>query len=142
MAVLLGLSAVPDSICIEFLRTGILAPDETLRVVPLARQLRFFYNLLDTGLVITDKKVIIYSTRSFGGLKKQQEFLLQDLADYSFGSGESGNTWRFVLKEGNEVAVRLKISEEDSQVIEEQLSKILTDLAGNKTDATPNCPEV
>jgi hypothetical protein len=127
LAVFLGLAAVPDSICIEFLRTGILASDETLKVVPLARQWRLFHSLLDTGLVITNKKVIFYSTRHLGGLKKQREFLLRDLADFSYNPGADGNTWRFVLRDGNEVTLFLKIPEEDCQVIEEQLTILLAE---------------
>ena len=131
MAVLLGLSDVPDGICVDFLKAKVLALDETLKIVPLARQWRFFYRLLDTGLVITDKKVVIYSTRHFAGLKKEQEFLLKDLAGYRVTTGVGGQTFQFRLENGKAVTLTIKISAEDGQIIDQELQSLLVKLEDN-----------
>ena len=102
-----------------------LAPDEILKIVPLARQWRFFYRLLATGLVITDKKVIIYSTQQLGRLQKKEEFLLQDVVDHAVTAGLGGQTFRFRLADGTEITLTSKLSAEDGQMIDRELGKLL-----------------
>ncbi len=127
MAVFLSMADIPDSVCVQFLKAGILAPDETFKIVPLKRWWRFFYNTPNPGFVITDKKVIVYAS-GFGGLIKDKEFLLQDLARHEFAASEEGLLFRFVLQDGSEVSVLLGLSEQDGRLIGAELDRLLAQI--------------
>lgn len=127
VAVLLGLAKVPDGICVDLLRSGVLAPDETLKILPLTRYLRIFHSLFTTGFIITNKKVIIYFTQHFTGLKKKQDFLLADIADHSVTYGAEEQTFRFRLKDGRDIGLALKLSQAEGSEIDQQLRKLLAE---------------
>ncbi|MDR3589344.1 MAG: hypothetical protein P4N41_06750 [Negativicutes bacterium] len=124
MAVFLSMADIPDSVCVQFLKAGILAPDETFRIVPLKRWWRFFYDAPNPGFVVTDKKVILYGS-GFGGLTKDREFLLQDLVRHEFAATDEGPLFRFVLKDGSEYSLTIALSEQDGRMIEVELGRLL-----------------
>lgn len=124
MAVFLSMSDVPDSVCVQFLKAGILAGDEIFKIVPLKRWWRFFYNVPNPGFVVTDKKIILFST-GLGGLTKNKEIMLQDLTGHSFEAAEQGQLFRFTLQDGSEYKVLLELSQQDCRVIDEELERLI-----------------
>ena len=131
MAVFLSMTDIPDSVCVQFLKAGILAPDEIFRIVPLKRWWRFFYDVPDPGFVVTDKRVIIYIS-GFGGLTKHKDFLLQDLTQHSFETSEQGRLFRFILLDGSEYSVSLGLSEQDCQMIDNEINRLLAQISASE----------
>ncbi|MDR3562839.1 MAG: hypothetical protein P4N59_15570 [Negativicutes bacterium] len=131
MAVLLKMADIPENIFIEFLKSGVLAGNETFKIVPLGRWLRFFYSIPNPGFVVTDKRVIIH-VDGFSGLNKQQEFSLQELTEHSFAPSGQGHLFRFLLQDGSEYTVLLGLPAQDCQLIDDELSKLLTEVQNSK----------
>jgi hypothetical protein len=131
MAVFLSMADIPDSVCIQLLKAGILGPDEIFRIVPLKRWWRFFYDVPSSGFVVTDKKIVTYGS-GFSGLVKDREFLLQDLAQHSFETLEQGRIFRFRLQDGSDYSIPLMLSEEDCRMIDNELNRLLARMSANK----------
>ena len=117
---------VPDSVFVAFLKAGILAPDESLKIIPLRRWWRF-YSIPDSGFIITDKKVIAYTT-GFRGLSRHRDCLLRDIVSHTFQMAGENMAFHFVLQDGLEFSASMKLSEQDGKVIETQLCKLLTEI--------------
>jgi hypothetical protein len=111
--------------CVDLLRTGVLAGDEILKVLPVTRYLRFFHSLFPSGFIVTDKKVVIYSTQHFTGLKKKQDICLADLETYHMIACPEGQTFSFQQKDGTKTDITLDLSPKEGQVVDQELQALL-----------------
>lgn len=124
MIILYSMTDVPATICCDFLKAGILPPEERLAIVPLERSF-FLYHVPNHSFVATDQNLILYKAGPLGGPRIVEKIPLPAIAACRCEPAETGLNFIIEAKGDREYALPLAIGTDDGARLVARLTELV-----------------